>query len=323
MVSQLNKKEIILSAGVKVFSKKGFHKASMDDIAKLANVSKGSLYLYFKSKEALFLEIVEQGFKELIESIEKVYLVDASPILKLKQAMLVFYRFLNEREQFFTMMMFDAPRLKKRHVEISLKDRIDKLTFYFVEIIKQGIKAGEIKALSPFLLNAFIGGVVRGVFFHRIIDKVNFGEKDYFDQLFEIIETGIVQKRNITHSTRVSNITYKPSVQKNNIFEQVLEVVEEVFKFLGCGINNDIYAEAISFALRDAGIVHKRNVSLNVYFKKRNVGTLTLPILLKERIGIGFSPVSQTILKQNNIDVLLVIESCNPFRHRFIKIKEV
>ena len=51
-------KESILSVANKLFSRFGFHKTSMDEIAKIARKAKGSLYYHFASKEELFKEVV-------------------------------------------------------------------------------------------------------------------------------------------------------------------------------------------------------------------------------------------------------------------------
>ena len=47
-------KEKIVQAAIATFSKYGYDKTRMDDIAENANLSKGTIYLYFKSKEKLF-----------------------------------------------------------------------------------------------------------------------------------------------------------------------------------------------------------------------------------------------------------------------------
>jgi len=47
-------KSRILDAANKVFAEKGYHEATMDDIAKRLGVSKGAIYLYFSSKEDLY-----------------------------------------------------------------------------------------------------------------------------------------------------------------------------------------------------------------------------------------------------------------------------
>ena len=56
-----DKKMRILQAAVKVFSEKGFHEAKMEKIAEVADVGKGTVYEYFKSKEELFVEMFKAG----------------------------------------------------------------------------------------------------------------------------------------------------------------------------------------------------------------------------------------------------------------------
>jgi AcrR family transcriptional regulator len=55
----------IIEAARKVFTKKGYHETTMDDIAKEIGVSKGALYSYFKSKEDLLQEISLQNHQTL------------------------------------------------------------------------------------------------------------------------------------------------------------------------------------------------------------------------------------------------------------------
>jgi AcrR family transcriptional regulator len=63
------KKDRVLAAATDLFAERGFHRTEMDEIARQAGVSKGSLYNYFKSKDELFLYICNtgiQGFRETV-----------------------------------------------------------------------------------------------------------------------------------------------------------------------------------------------------------------------------------------------------------------
>jgi len=65
LVSRPSAKERILEAALEVFSHKGFHPATMDEIAEKAGVGKGTLYRYFETKEKLFAELVRLRLEEL------------------------------------------------------------------------------------------------------------------------------------------------------------------------------------------------------------------------------------------------------------------
>ena len=55
----------ILDAAMQVYVKKGYHAATIADVAKAAGLGKGTLYLYFKNKEAIAISMVERHFKGL------------------------------------------------------------------------------------------------------------------------------------------------------------------------------------------------------------------------------------------------------------------
>jgi len=58
-------KEQIISAALKLFSERGYHAASIEQIAREAEVSKGLMYNYFAGKEKLLEEVIERGFSEM------------------------------------------------------------------------------------------------------------------------------------------------------------------------------------------------------------------------------------------------------------------
>lgn len=61
----------ILNNASQEFAEKGFHDASVDNIAAKAGVGKGTVYRHFGSKEALFLEVSRGSFTEFLKSIEE------------------------------------------------------------------------------------------------------------------------------------------------------------------------------------------------------------------------------------------------------------
>ena len=50
----MNKKETVINTARELFTKYGYKKASMDEIAKEANVTKKTIYSYFKDKDSMF-----------------------------------------------------------------------------------------------------------------------------------------------------------------------------------------------------------------------------------------------------------------------------
>ena len=64
------RREAILAAALDEFSARGFAATRLDDVAKRAGVAKGTIYLYFRDKEALFQELVRSMLSPLVGAIE-------------------------------------------------------------------------------------------------------------------------------------------------------------------------------------------------------------------------------------------------------------
>lgn len=90
--------QTLLKAAVKVFSKKGYHASTMEEIAKTAGVSKGLAYHYFKSKEDLLVSLAKERIEEfapLTEALEEI----PDPNDRLQFLIDFFFRELQERPE--------------------------------------------------------------------------------------------------------------------------------------------------------------------------------------------------------------------------------
>lgn len=65
-ITMLTKRDAILDSATRLFSKKPYHLVAMDDIAKKAKVAKGTLYYHFKSKEDLYVALLQEGIDNLL-----------------------------------------------------------------------------------------------------------------------------------------------------------------------------------------------------------------------------------------------------------------
>ena len=70
---KIDVKEKIVNAALITFSKYGYDRTRMDDVAEAAKVSKGRLYLYFKNKEELFYAISERNIAELKQQLSTLF----------------------------------------------------------------------------------------------------------------------------------------------------------------------------------------------------------------------------------------------------------
>ncbi len=109
------RRQSILQAAHDVFFENGFHRATVDNVAERAEVSKGTVYLYFESKETILAHLLLETLDELIEELEQAYVTAESlpadeQLRRLGQAYLRFFK--EEPECFRLLMAMDRGRFQ-------------------------------------------------------------------------------------------------------------------------------------------------------------------------------------------------------------------
>jgi AcrR family transcriptional regulator len=83
----------IIDAAVRVFARRGYHAASVDEIAELAGISKPMVYLYLDSKEGLFLACLERELGRLVGAFQGAASVAGPPAVRLHAGLAAFFAF--------------------------------------------------------------------------------------------------------------------------------------------------------------------------------------------------------------------------------------
>lgn len=142
--------ERIVEAGRKLFARQGFHATGMRDIAKLANVSIGSLYHYFRSKDELFLAVVRKAFEErLVQARELMRQGLPAPEI-LRQVLTVYFAgFAKEPETAQLLSRVWAPEDPALWRKLSAL--LEEYAQAIAEILAEAIRAGAIRPVHPLL----------------------------------------------------------------------------------------------------------------------------------------------------------------------------
>ena len=83
---QAHTRECLMQSAAKVFTKRGLQQASIDEVAEDAGFTKGAFYANFKSKEELFLAMLDERFSERIDEIERVIAGEGTTAEKARRA---------------------------------------------------------------------------------------------------------------------------------------------------------------------------------------------------------------------------------------------
>jgi AcrR family transcriptional regulator len=123
------RREAILAAALDEFSKQGFAATRMDDVARRAGVAKGTIYLYFADKEALFQELVRAMLGPLVANLDKLRMTD----IPVRTALEGF-------ANLFVTGLYGTRRRDVAQLVISEGARFPKLAeFYYREVVERGM----------------------------------------------------------------------------------------------------------------------------------------------------------------------------------------
>jgi AcrR family transcriptional regulator len=109
------RREAILAAALDEFSLRGFEAARLDDVAKRADVAKGTIYLYFRDKESLFQELIRTMLTPVVGTIEAMGEAEM-PLRALAERIAEFFVrevYETRRRDVIRLMMAEGPRFPK------------------------------------------------------------------------------------------------------------------------------------------------------------------------------------------------------------------
>lgn len=149
------RRSAILKAARELFFEKGTGRATVDDIAARAEISKGTVYLYFESRETILAHLLLEGLAILLERLEEAYSA-ARPMSaerRLRRLATAYLTFFEEYPDYFRLLMaFDRGQLASR-VPAEIYDQVfhdSQHGFDFVvRAVQQGVDDGDFVTRHP------------------------------------------------------------------------------------------------------------------------------------------------------------------------------
>tara|TARA_B100000401_G_C52732324_1_gene684183 strand:+ start:119 stop:697 length:579 start_codon:yes stop_codon:yes gene_type:complete len=170
------RKKIILDGALKSFSANGIDGMTMDNIAAESDFGKATIYYYFPSKEDIICSLMEEGWKDLWESVEEMVIENISAKKK-------FIKILNQmadivfQNKILYEFLFTAPRNINLPKDKESWKIFQKRTYATLQsIVDEGVEKGDFKDIKPELFMKAVGGIFHGIVFMG--DQKKLKEKD-------------------------------------------------------------------------------------------------------------------------------------------------
>lgn len=180
----MSKKEIVIEKARELFTKYGYKKVAMDEIAKAANVTKKTIYTYFEDKESMFRYFINEELETMKENIELIYKEKLSFFNKVAKSL---YYMLSYRKN---SSLLKAINYEKEN-EISskfLQDYDKEIINYIKEKIDKEIKSNNIKKCNSKLMAFIIYKIYLALLF-EYEDELN--EKEVTKEVTLILKDGL------------------------------------------------------------------------------------------------------------------------------------
>jgi len=149
----------ILEAAAQVFRQKGFHGASMANIAEAVNLQKASLYHHVSSKQEILLALLDRALELLLERISTISIQEIPADKKLHEMIRAYLQILTENTDLSAVLLFEHRSLeRKQHARhVPNRDRFEAL---WRGVLEEGVAARLFECDDPALATRAILGIL-------------------------------------------------------------------------------------------------------------------------------------------------------------------
>jgi len=188
----------ILAAARKLLEQRGPEAMTMEEIAAAAGVAKGTLYLYFESKDELILALITQVGENILQDVGASLQAPGSPQEKMIRMVSVLLEYLNRERLLFPMYARELLRGERESRE-GFRRRYLELEEEFVTLVTrlfaEGIAAGQFIPANPRLLTFLIRGLVRATGYYQKAEGQADAAKEALPVILTLLSSVLIREK--------------------------------------------------------------------------------------------------------------------------------
>ena len=152
-------KQLIITNAIKLFSKKGYAGASMDELSKMCNLNKAMVFYYFKNKKGLYEAVMQEILEEIYHTVIEENKLHDNPIAELEGFIKTYASFACSHPYLPALLLKELSDSGAVIPEV-LFASMRKLFALFSDILKRGEDAGYFKDVVPMILYFMVLGTL-------------------------------------------------------------------------------------------------------------------------------------------------------------------
>jgi len=189
-LTKQDKRIQILRAAVKVFSRHGFYKAKVEEIAKQAGIGKGTVYEYFPSKKELFQEMIKASLEQYTDLAEKETKSIEGCAEKLAKIIDIHTHFVTAHKDLAKILLNDPGGVGESLKRWMMTTRV-RMIEIIEDIVSSGIKQGVFREVDPTMTAQMFLGAIGSVVGKLLFFEETINHKDLKEKLMDLILNGI------------------------------------------------------------------------------------------------------------------------------------
>ena len=194
------KRQLIIQAGIEIFSKNNFQNATIAEIARKANVAEGTIYQYFKNKEDLFFSIPVEKTKEFCRELD-LHLQGIHGVFnKIRKFIWYYLYFFKMNPEYARTLMLEM-RVSKSFIKTKSYKSLKPFTQRILEIIEEGQREDVIrKDLNIYILRQLILGILEHMVTRWLLKEEKYDLMGYYNEVSELVIHGIGGSKSVQRS---------------------------------------------------------------------------------------------------------------------------
>jgi len=186
------KRACILAAARRVFSQKSYADSAVEDVAEEAQVGKGTLYLYFKSKEQLYLAVLAGDLREMSAEARREMECAEGFREKLRAFLRVRLEFSTTHEEFFRIYLAEyGSMFVKAPISRELMQLFRENIRHVARVVEEASKRGEIRPVPAGAVAAALFDISRGLLERRLLNWREFRVRDEIEFSIDMLTEGL------------------------------------------------------------------------------------------------------------------------------------
>jgi len=193
--ARVERRQQILRTALALFAEQGYHETAISEIIERADIARGTFYLYFTGKRALFDEVIDSIFRQIMEQLKPISVptpfVAADALAQLRANALRLVKMMFTERDACRFLLAQVGGLDEA-AQAKLTAFYDRLAVWAAESLQDGIALGIVRPCRPIVLAHAVIGSLRGLLWAWAAGVLDIDEEALVDEIMSLLSQGLL-----------------------------------------------------------------------------------------------------------------------------------